>query len=116
MIIAVDLDDTLCKGTMPWPDDPEKNQDKVTKFFETCIPIPGAIAKVNQLYDLGHTICIWTARWGDDYRTTLNWLNAHKVQFHDLVLHKLKVDLYIDNQSATMEEILKDDTLLQRGS
>jgi hypothetical protein len=115
MIIAVDLDDTLCKGTMPWPKDPEKNQPKVTRFFETCSPILEAISKVNKMFDEGHTIIIWTSRRPDDYKTTFDWLYNNKVKFHDLILHKLRVDVYIDNQSVTMREVLRNDSVIFRG-
>lgn len=107
MIIAVDLDDTLCKGTLPWPED--FNQKKITKFFETCSPIPEAIAKVNELFNKGHDIWIWTSRFSIDYYITVFWLEKHGVKYHKLILDKPKVDIYIDNQSATMEEVLKDD-------
>lgn len=111
MIIAFDLDDTLCKGTLPWPDDPDNNQDKVEEFFDTCEPIPEAIQLVNKLYEEGNTIYIWTARYQQDGWVTTQWLIRHRVKYHRLILGKLRVDVYIDNQSFRLKEGPNDSLL-----
>jgi hypothetical protein len=114
MRIGIDLDDTLCTGTLPWPK--FLNDDLITEFYETCTPIPEAVEKVRKLKEEGHYIIIHTSRWYQDEGVTLQWLSKHNVPFDKLSMVKERCDLYIDNQSATMEEVLKDDSVIQRGT
>ena len=54
MRYIIDIDGTIChERYMP---------DGIKKDYENHVPIPERIAKVNALYDAGHTIKYMTAR------------------------------------------------------
>lgn len=93
MIIACDLDGTLCIEMKEW----WKDKDPT--------PFKESIEKLKKLYIQGNTIIINTARpWGD-YDKTKDWLQRHGVKFDTLVMGKVRADLYIDNDSKRMEEL-----------
>jgi len=91
-IIAVDLDNTLSEPMDDW------------SRYLFCVPKKENILKINQLYN-NNTIIIYSARPEEDRLVTLKWLKEHRVMFHRLVLGKLKVDIYIDNDSLRMEDL-----------
>jgi len=94
MIIACDLDGTLCVEVEKWWED------------EDPTPIQMNVNKLMDLYRQGNTIIINTARpWGD-YEKTKAWLERHGVSFDILAMGKVRADLYIDNDSKRMEELL----------
>ena len=92
MIIAVDLDGTLCEK-VHW-----------TKH-SSALPLIENIRKVNQLYENGNTIVIYTGRFPDDEEITRDWLAKFEVRYHRLVMGKLIADLYIDNDSRRLDEL-----------
>lgn len=100
-IIAVDIDGTLtgedninCKGIEDW-----------VKHYINLVPNRVAIAKILELGSLGHQIILYSSRYEEDRDITEAWLMEHGVQYDDLVLGKLKVDLYIDNRSCKLEGV-----------
>ena len=92
-----DLDNTICKTS--------KNNYKSSK------PIKKSILIINSLYNSGHIIKIFTARYmgrtNDDqiksrkkiYKLTLGQLKKWNVKFHKLFISKPSADLYIDDKS-----------------
>lgn len=88
MDIFVDVDETLMRT---------KGMD-----YETAEPIPENIAKINELYDEGHTITVWTARGaksGIDWRElTEKQLKDAGLKYHCLRLDKPAFDLFIDDK------------------
>lgn len=88
MIYCFDLDDTLC------------NTNGLDYSIST--PIPERIYKVNQLFQAGHYIKIFTARGsetGIDWRpTTERQLEDWGVFHHELILGKPAADFYIDDK------------------
>tara|TARA_B100000700_G_C14938292_1_gene805482 strand:- start:114 stop:476 length:363 start_codon:yes stop_codon:yes gene_type:complete len=92
-----DLDNTICKTS--------KNNYKSSK------PIKKSILIINNLYDSGHKIKIYTARYmgrtNDDifksrkkvYKLTVGQLKRWKVKYHKLFISKPSADLYIDDKS-----------------
>lgn len=93
MLIAVDLDGTLCVEGEEW------------RRYSEAEPILVAIEKVNRLHTIGHTIVIYTARFLEDELVTKQWLGKHAVKYHKIVFGKIRADLYIDNRSSRMEEV-----------
>lgn len=92
--IAVDLDGTLC-------------QEGFTTERMFAIPNYDVIAKVNELYDLGHEITIFTARQHQDMRITKEWLRSHCVKHSHLVLGKVPYDYLLDDRSfQNIEDLL----------
>ena len=94
MIYCFDLDNTLC----------------VTKEgdYLNSLPIDFRIAKVNFLYEQGHTIKIFTARGS---KTGLDWeeltkeqLRKWNIKHHDLILGKPDTDLFIDDKAIHSED------------
>lgn len=97
MIIYVDIDNCIC--FTPTPD------------YEKCTPHVDRIAKINKLFDEGHTIVYWTARGST---TRLPWEDLTKKQlsdwgakYHELKLRKPYYDLFIDDRNVNSEEFFK---------
>jgi len=93
MIIAVDIDNTICKEQKEW------------WLYDEGIPIPGNIEKINKLFEEEHTIVYYSSRFEEDREVTEKWLKRNGAKFHRLVLGKLRADLYIDNDSKRINEI-----------
>jgi hypothetical protein len=97
MIIAIDFDGTIVYDR--WPG--------------IGAPIPGAVKYINQLYDDGHYIIIWTCRTGQKLLDTINYLLNAGVKFHRVNDdepgnyaqygaggRKLYADVYIDDRQV----------------
>lgn len=97
MKITFDLDGTLCEtnGT----------------DYAGAMPIPERIAKVNSLYDEGHTITIWTARGSgtgaDHYELTRAQVARWGIRHHVLLVGKPggkhPYDLFVDDKAVNSE-------------
>ena len=89
-----DLDGTLCTNTFG--------------EYREAVPIPEAIAKVNSLYDFGHSIKIFTARGsgsGLEWReSTEQQLKSWGVRYHELILGKPEADFYIDDRAIAAQD------------
>ena len=113
--IAFDLDDVIC-----WHH-PDYDEVGVDKYYH-CEPIESGVELVNEYYDKGYRIVIYTARGMGAYKgnvnliyerlydLTFNHLNEWGVKFHRLVMGKLSYDLLIDDKAissflATRERI-----------
>lgn len=88
MKYVIDLDGTLC------------TQEKDYSFAK---PIENRIKKVNDLYNNGNVIIIFTARgsetdidWSD---TTLKQLREWGLKYHHLIFGKPSADYYIDDRN-----------------
>lgn len=89
MDIYVDIDNTIClTNGMDYPGSK---------------PIAENIARVNELYDEGHTIVYWTARGmksGINWRElTENQLKEWGAKYHELRLDKPPYDVFIDDRT-----------------
>lgn len=85
-IIAVDIDGTLTNETVGWD-------------YATRTPNIARIIGVNKLYDKGHTIILFTARYPEDEEITRKWLADNKVKYHKLILGKPTYDVIIDDRA-----------------
>ena len=97
MVIYVDIDETICFY------DGERNYPEAVPNYEN-------IAKINELYDEGHTITYWTARGSvtgiDWLETTTNQLYEWGCKYHELsVGEKPAYDLLICDKTKRIEEI-----------
>jgi hypothetical protein len=99
MIYVVDIDHTICDNT---------NSD-----YPNSVPYTDRIAKINSLYDRGHTIIYWTARGmssGADWtELTKQQLEQWGVKHHELKMFKPKYDFWIDDKAINSEDFFKDD-------
>lgn len=92
-----DLDNTLCKT--------------INSNYLKSKPNLTAIKMVNKLYENGHCIKIFTARYmgrnNDNiskankmgYQKTFNQLKRWKIKFNKLIMSKPSADIYIDDKS-----------------
>lgn len=91
MIYAIDIDRTICHS---WGE-----------HYGEYVPIFDAIKKVNQLYDGGHTIKIFTGRGsqsGVDWREfTEKQLDDWGVKYHCLIMGKPHADKFIDDKAMS---------------
>ena len=115
--IAFDLDDVIC-----WHS-PEYDKLGVEKYLY-CEPIDSAIDMVNEYFDSGNKVIIYTARGMNLYKGNLNLIYENLydltydqlldwgLKFHRLVMGKLSYDVLIDDKVinsrfATRERIEK---------
>jgi CMP-N,N'-diacetyllegionaminic acid synthase len=88
MNIFIDIDHTICNTHQT--------------DYSNATPIQYNIDKVNQFYNAGHSITMWTARGtmtGVDWtQITLEQLNKWGVKYHKLQLGKPAFDLFIDDK------------------
>ena len=96
MIIVVDFDGTICKGTYPMIEGEQ----------------PAAGDSLRKLHEDGHYIILWTCRNGQPLIDALNWLLEHKIPFDRVNAHepenlrqygndtrKVYADCYIDDRN-----------------
>jgi hypothetical protein len=97
VVYCFDIDGTLCTNT--------------EGRYESADPFPDVIARLNALFEKGHTIYLYTARGattGIDWRTTTEaQLHRWGVQYHKLFFGKPTADLYIDDKCVNIVEWLK---------
>jgi len=106
MRYVFDLDGTLCTTT--------------DGDYNVARPFRDRIARVNKLFESGHSITIYTARgMGRNkdnqvaaitqfYDLTLAQLNGWGVKFHDLRLGKPSGDIYVDDKGMKDAEFFAD--------
>lgn len=99
MKICVDVDETICFYKNP--------DDRVE--YNNPTPHMTNISKINDLFDLGHTIIYWTARGS---RSGIDWteltakqLNKWGAKYHQLRCDKPYYDLLIDDKSIKIEQL-----------
>ena len=97
IIFCFDIDNTIC--------DTKKSNYLKSK------PIYSSIKVINHLYDKGHIIKIYTARFmgrnndnflkakKQGYKLTFNQLKNWGLKFHKLFFSKPSADIYIDDKS-----------------
>ena len=85
-VIMIDIDGTVCSE--------EKTFERVL-----ALPLEGAVNSVNELFKAGNTIIFWTARGWEQYRITKHWLDSHGFLYHQLLMGKPIVDLFIDDRA-----------------
>lgn len=107
-IIAFDLDDVICYRTSETP-----SKEK----YLTCKPIQHMIDIVNQCYQNGNQILIYTARGMNVYKSDLavieselrdlteKQLSDWGVNYHKLIMGKLHYDMLIDDKSISSFDI-----------
>ena len=72
--------------------------------YEKALPIEKTIRKINELYDRGNTIILYTARGaysGKDWsELTESQLRAWGVKYHRFMIGKPFADEYVDNKAV----------------
>jgi uncharacterized HAD superfamily protein len=78
-IFLIDIDGTISEDI--------RNEEGPERMSH-AEPITSSIDAVNELYDLGHYICFFTARTNEHEQITREWLKKNKVKYHQLILNK----------------------------
>lgn len=91
MEIRVDIDGTLC-DYMDWDDAGEP-------VLESVFPRADVVDRVNELFDEGETIVIWTARVEGERAATEQQLRSFGVHYDRLEMGKPVFDLMIDDRA-----------------
>jgi uncharacterized HAD superfamily protein len=95
MQIIIDLDGTICT-------------EEKTFSRSLAKPKEDAIESVNSLYNLGHTIIIYTARTWMEFEMTTDWLKRYNVKYHQLYMGKPVGDIWIDDRALNFNNNWKD--------
>ena len=95
MQIIIDMDGTICT---------EMRQ------FSRCLAEPkaNAVATINELYDAGNTIIIYSARTWVEYEMTVDWLKRNGIKYHQLFMGKPIGDVWIDDRAITAKDNWKE--------
>ncbi len=104
--IAFDLDDVLCHY-------PSDNLPTYPEYYEHAVPVNSRVEIVNELYDDGYYIKIYTARgmsvfngdvarvYDNLYSLTKKQLDTWGVKHHELIMGKTNYDLLIDDRAIS---------------
>ena len=101
--IVVDIDDTISFTY---------NRD-----FDNSVPNQAVIDRINELYDEGWKIILFTARGGKSCKTleekeakyrliTEKWLLKNNVKYHSLMFGKPNADYYVDDKNISIDEFV----------
>lgn len=90
---VVDIDNTLIES------DITKCDNCGRKTYAGAIPIDEWIDRLNELYDEGHYITLWTGRGWDCEEITKQQLDEFGIKYHTLVLGK-PLGIYVDRDSV----------------
>lgn len=106
MIYCFDIDGTICST--------EKN------YYRDSVPDEVVIKEINKLYEMGHTIKMFTARGsvsGIDWTSfTKSQLEEWGVKYHELIMNqKPHFDLLIDDKCINIEDWKSKCVSLKRG-
>ena len=105
MRFVIDIDDTISE----WND----NRD-----YLNFVPKQKTIDKINQLYDVGHYIILFTARGMMSENKRIGyinkfikppleqWLEKHNVKHHELIMGKPSGDYYIDDKNLSIDQFI----------
>ena len=105
MRYVIDIDGTICTNE-------NGNYNFAKPYFDR-------IQKINELYDSGHTIILFTARgmgrsdnnrakaYEQFYDLTLEQISKWNVKFHKLILGKPSGDIYIDDKGINANEFFQ---------
>lgn len=106
MIYCFDLDGTLAT---------DMHSEYGSGRYMDAQPLEQRIAKVNALYDAGHTIKIFTARGittGWDWRElTEHQLREWGVKYHELIMGKPHADWFIDDRAVNIRDFMESEQL-----
>ena len=93
MLIAVDLDGTLCNGEFWGDEEPEPIQERIDLLWKW--------------YRAGAHIIIYTGRNLKHTSRTHAWLDRYNVPYHGVMMNrKPGADIYIDDKALNIEDIL----------
>lgn len=100
MIYGFDIDGTICSTDCDYND---------------AKPYEEVIAKINNLYNQGHEIILFTSRGyksGKDwFDFTKNQVNSWGVSYHKLIMGKPQFDIFVDDKAINNIEWYKNNNI-----
>ena len=103
-VIAADLDGTLT-NIRYIPGFWEMTMKELGDYYLTLSPNNDIKRKINNLYDNGFTINIFTSRWDLYKPQTKKWLEQNEVKYHELQMNKPFYDFIIDDKAIELNNI-----------
>jgi 7-cyano-7-deazaguanine synthase in queuosine biosynthesis len=73
--------------------------------YEMRTPNQNNIARVNDIYQQGARIILWTSRYAEDEEITRKWLKENKVYYDELILDKPHYDKIIDDKCIDLDRL-----------
>jgi capsule biosynthesis phosphatase len=109
----LDVDGTICQA--------EKREDG-TYDYHNAIPFPRVIDRINDLYDQGHTITLFTARGMRTHKGNVKkikesvqpvleeWLAKNGIKYHELIVGKPWGEnvFYVDDRGLSLKSFTYD--------
>ena len=93
MIYCFDIDETICTS--------------IGIDYKTAIPFQERLDFINELFEMGHTIKMYTARGSktgmDLTQFTKAQLDSWGLKYHELVMGKPFADIYVDDKALNSE-------------
>jgi hypothetical protein len=93
-VIAVDFDETI--GLYRKSDNGKGYEVKKVDL----LPNPEMAQMIRQWRRQGHKVIVYSSRWWGDYNALVAWFKRHKIKVDDIVLGRLKADVYICDKSV----------------
>jgi CMP-N,N'-diacetyllegionaminic acid synthase len=94
VIYCFDIDGTICSIEKP-------------ENYSNAAPNDAIIKKINQLFNDGNTVYLFTGRHMNKERVTKEWMERHNVKYHHVFFGKPVADIYIDDLAVKPEEFLQ---------
>jgi hypothetical protein len=77
--------------------------------YQNAKPIKAMIDKINEIYNKGNNVYIYTARHMLNCMMTKDWLNANGVKYHHIFFGKPAADIYVDDKGCSPEEFISNE-------
>lgn len=106
MQIIIDLDGTICT---------EERQFSRSM----ALPLNNAVESINNLYDNGNIVIIYTSRSWQEYEMTEHWLKINGVRYNQLVMGKPIGDIWIDDRALKFDnwtDVIDKINMMKRGT
>lgn len=103
-IIAFDIDGTITKQAN-FPDIYEITPTQLGKLYEKAIPDLEMIAIINDYYQKGYVVYLYTSRSDLHQRVTKKWLDKYKIKYHYFIMNKPFFHIFVDDKAIRPEEI-----------
>lgn len=100
---AFDLDGTLTKHAL-FPNIFDSTPTEMYELYANVEPDKQMIEYVNQIYDSGHIVFIFTSRWDLYERVTKKWLDKWGVKHHYFICNKPYFDCFVDDKAINNEQ------------
>jgi capsule biosynthesis phosphatase len=109
----LDIDGTICQASL---------LEDGSYDYPNAIPFPRVIERINELYETGNTIVLFTARGMRTHKGNVkkikenvqpileDWLSRHGVNYHELIVGKPWGEnvIYVDNRNLSLKSFTYD--------